>query len=141
MEEGYTVAEQTGNSSKHSIGTDPRCRVSSLSSTIFGNHFAPYQVSRSILATALSVYSIPNDENKFPRVFLSLFLSKEYDPPVLDSRYAQLLLAKNVFSRFVMNLAKRSIKKLWCSLIRALLSQNDILVGVSCHRYDNVIQM
>lgn len=39
MEEGYTVAEQTGNSSEYSIGTGPRCRVSSLSSTIFGNRF------------------------------------------------------------------------------------------------------
>lgn len=37
MEEGYAVAEQTGNSSEHSIGTGPRCRVSSLLSTIFGN--------------------------------------------------------------------------------------------------------
>lgn len=51
IEEGCTVAEQTGNSSEHSIGTGPRCRVSSLSSTIFGNRLT--QVSHSVPTTAL----------------------------------------------------------------------------------------
>lgn len=142
MEGGYTVAEQTGNSFEHSIGTGPKCRVSSLSSTIFGSCLAQHQVSRSVLTTALA-------SGRFIRSLMmktsfqgSLSFSQtrgEYDPPVFGSRYARSLPAKNVFGQSVMNLAKRSIET---SGAHCCLKVTNVLFGLSYHRYcDNVIQM
>jgi len=80
--------------SKQEIAPSTRgtwCRVSSLSSTIFGSVYTKHLV----LSTALGSTDgplIPNDENEFPRVSLEC---REYDPPVFGSRYAQSLSAKN----------------------------------------------
>lgn len=84
--------------SKQEIAPSTRgtwCRVSSLSSTIFGSVYA----KRPDYGPGQYRPLIPNDENEFPRVSLE---RGEYDPPVFDSRYAQSLPAKN---------SSRSIRK------------------------------
>lgn len=76
--------EQTGNSRRALEGPAGRCRVSSLSPTIFGRR--PSHVSNLLRpwATSTTTHSIPNDGNEFPRVSRARGIATL---PVLDGRY------------------------------------------------------